>query len=79
MAILTKEVFDLENTILPYKMVNSKKLFLCTNRNCGILNSNKLHQEKNNKNDKIIPFYSVARPPLSTTVSKALILIQRIS
>lgn len=25
MAIFTKEVFDLENTILPYKMVNSKK------------------------------------------------------
>lgn len=79
MAIFTKEVFDLENTILPYKMVNSKKLFLCTNRNCGILNSNKLHQENNNKNHKIIPFYSVARPPLSTNVTKALILIQRIS
>lgn len=30
MAIFTKEVFDLENTIQPYKMVNSKKLFLCT-------------------------------------------------
>ena len=64
MAIFTKEVFDLENTILPYKMVNSKKLFLCTNRNYEILNSNKLHQENNNKNHKIIPFYSVARPPL---------------
>ena len=78
MAIFTKEVFDLENTILPYKMVNGKKLF-CTNRNCGILNSNKLHQENKSKNLKIIPFYRVARPPLSTNISKALILIQRIS